>query len=191
VVGELGADPGQLGPYRLWEYWSREMSGGRSLPEISHWFSQSSDFHLQGELSDDELVAFAYRQVLDRSQATTGDLGAPARDRIGCSPSRSARGPMAVTRTIAVPSPEALHAAVRAHLAQGYVLQASTSHEAYLFKAKRFAPIWALIGSLLCVIPLLIYLCVYLMQRDQAIYIVVQAARVPFPPPPPVPWPPS
>jgi hypothetical protein len=89
---------------------------------------------------------------------------------------------MAVTRTIAVPAPEALHAAVRAHLAQGYVLQASTSHEAYMFKAKRFAPIWAVIGSLLCVLPLLVYLCVYLAQKDQAIYIVVQSPAA-LPPP--------
>jgi hypothetical protein len=87
---------------------------------------------------------------------------------------------MAVTRTFAVPSAEALQAAVMDHLADGYVLRASTAHDAYLYKAKRFEMVWALIGFALCVVPLVIYLFVFLLQQDQAVHLVVQ-----LPPPPP------
>jgi hypothetical protein len=91
---------------------------------------------------------------------------------------------MAVTRTIAVPSPEALQAAVGSHLAQGYVIQAASANDVYLFKAKRFEPVWAVIGLALCVIPLLVYLVIYLLQQDQAVHVIVQR-----PPPPPRPPP--
>jgi hypothetical protein len=83
-----------------------------------------------------------------------------------------------------VPSAEALHHAIRDLVGQGFIIRASTPYDAHLYKAKRFQPIWAVIGVALCILPLLIYLLVYLVQQDQSVYVVVQT-RLPQPAPPP------
>lgn len=93
---------------------------------------------------------------------------------------------MPSTRTIVVPSPDALGRAVRSHLAEGFVVQASNRDEVYLFKAKRFQTVWAVVSTMLCGLPLLVYLVVYLLQKDQAVRIVVQRQPRPvrrLPPP--------
>ena len=80
---------------------------------------------------------------------------------------------MATTRRLVVPSPAALDQAVRHHLAQGYVLQASGPGFAHLYKAKRFNVFWAVVGTAVCVVPVLVYLLVYLLQQDLLIQVVV------------------
>jgi hypothetical protein len=50
-----------------WEYWSRVYSQGHPLTAISDLFATSSELGLRGEMTDDELVVFVYRHVLDRA----------------------------------------------------------------------------------------------------------------------------
>jgi hypothetical protein len=55
-----------------WEYWNKVYSQGRSLVEISGWLAEGSEFGATGPLTDTELVAFVYREVLDREPEPEG-----------------------------------------------------------------------------------------------------------------------
>jgi hypothetical protein len=83
------------------------------------------------------------------------------------------------TRTIVVPSVAALHHQIRVHLVQGFFIQTANPYDAFLFKTKQFDILWAVIGFFVCLLPLLVYLLVYLVQQDVSVHIVVE-----LPPPP-------
>ena len=64
------------------------------------------------------------------------------------------------------------------YFAQGYVVVNKTATSVTLQKRKEFKVVWAIIGFLLCLIPLLVYLIVYATQPDTEIVEII----VSFPP---------
>lgn len=78
---------------------------------------------------------------------------------------------MAGVAAIAVGSERELDTAIAMYIAQGFVVANRSSNGATMFKKKEFQIVWAVIGFILCVFPLLIYLIVYASQSDQMVEI--------------------
>lgn len=78
-------------------------------------------------------------------------------------------------QTLTVVSEEQLESAILSFIAQGYVISNRTQTSVTLFKKKEFSVLWAVVGIVLCVIPLLIYLIVYATQTDQMVVIRIAA----------------
>lgn len=70
-----------------------------------------------------------------------------------------------------------LESTINAYIAQGYTVQNRAAGMAVLFKKKEFSVFWAIVGLILCVLPLLIYLIVYALQSDQYLEIRVTSDR--------------
>jgi hypothetical protein len=77
----------------------------------------------------------------------------------------------ASVRVVEVDSASDLDNAIRAWIAQGYVLANKSSASATMIKRKEFSTLWAVIGFLVCVIPLLIYCIVYAASSDHVVEI--------------------
>lgn len=84
----------------------------------------------------------------------------------------------AAVRQIQVPDVQAMEQTITSYIAQGFTVQSRTEHSATLFKKKEFSVLWAVVGLVLCLLPLLIYLVVYATQKDQMVQIVVVGAPV-------------
>lgn len=56
--------------------------------------------------------------------------------------------------------------AITGYLAQGFVVANRTPTTVTLQKKKEFKILWAVIGFLLCVLPLFVYLIIYSIQAD-------------------------
>ena len=67
---------------------------------------------------------------------------------------------------VTVGSSEEMESALTGYLAQGFVVANKTATSATLQKPKEFSILWAVVGLLLCALPLLIYLIVYAMKPD-------------------------
>lgn len=80
-----------------------------------------------------------------------------------------------VTRTT-VDSVAAMEQAITSYIIQGYTVVNKTSTSVTLIKRKQFSVLWATIGFLVCVVPLLIYLIVYASQSDHVVELVVAAS---------------
>jgi len=52
------------------------------------------------------------------------------------------------------------------YLNDGFVIANRSPTSATLQKKKQFSVLWAIVGLILCILPLLIYLIVYAMQAD-------------------------
>jgi len=65
-----------------------------------------------------------------------------------------------------VPTAQDLESTMTSYFAQGFVVVNKTATSATLQKRKEFKVLWAVIGFLLCIIPLLVYLIVYSTQPD-------------------------
>ncbi len=76
---------------------------------------------------------------------------------------------------LTVDSVSAMEQAITSYITQGFTVVNKTSSSATLVKRKQFSVLWAVIGFIVCVLPLLIYLIVYALQSDQVVEIVVQA----------------
>jgi hypothetical protein len=79
--------------------------------------------------------------------------------------------------TIPVASRDQLDATVSSYIAQGFVVSNRTDDSVTMFKKKEFNVLWAIIGFVLCILPLLVYLIVYATQSDQMVIIQVQSAE--------------
>lgn len=55
---------------------------------------------------------------------------------------------------------------ITTYVAQGFIVVNKTASSATLQKKKEFKIVWAVIGFLLCFLPLLVYLIIYLTQPD-------------------------
>jgi len=55
---------------------------------------------------------------------------------------------------------------ITSYIAQGFVVVNKTETSTTLQKKKEFKLVWAVIGFVLCLLPLLIYLIVYATQSD-------------------------
>jgi hypothetical protein len=65
---------------------------------------------------------------------------------------------------------------ITSYIAQGFTVQSRTETSATMFKKKEFSVLWAVVGLLLCIVPLLVYLIVYATQKDQMVQIVMARA---------------
>ena len=66
-----------------------------------------------------------------------------------------------------------LEQAVNAYIGNGFVVANRTADSVTMFKKKEFSVLWAVVGLVLCVLPLLIYLIVYASQSDEMVEIRV------------------
>lgn len=80
---------------------------------------------------------------------------------------------------INVASPDQVEGAVSGYIAQGFVVSSRTADSVTLFKKKEFNILWAVIGLVLCVLPLLVYAIIYATQSDEM--IVIRVGPVPGP----------
>ncbi|MBV8831794.1 MAG: hypothetical protein JO108_21500 [Acidobacteriaceae bacterium] len=69
-------------------------------------------------------------------------------------------------QNIPVDNANAMEQVITTYIAQGFVVVNKTETSATLQKKKEFKLVWAVIGFVLCLLPLLIYLIVYATQPD-------------------------
>jgi hypothetical protein len=69
-----------------------------------------------------------------------------------------------------------LDQAINSYIAQGFMVMNRTASSATMFKKKEFNLIWAVIGFFLCLIPLLIYLIKYALEKDLMVEIRIDPA---------------
>jgi hypothetical protein len=70
-----------------------------------------------------------------------------------------------------------LESAVTSYISQGFTVQQQSETSVTMFKAKKFEILWAVLGFILCLLPLLIYCIVYATQNDEMVVITVGAAE--------------
>jgi hypothetical protein len=79
-------------------------------------------------------------------------------------------------RRVQVHDKAALDAAATAYIAKGFIVANRGDDFVTLQKKKQFSMLWAVVGLVLCVLPLLIYLIVYVGQSDvKVVELRVQA----------------
>lgn len=66
---------------------------------------------------------------------------------------------------------------ITGYIAQGYNVANRTPTSVTLIKRKQFSILWAVIGFVLCLLPLLIYLIVYAAESDQMVVITLMGAQ--------------
>ena len=86
------------------------------------------------------------------------------------------------TRSIALTAPSAqdLETMTMGYIAQGFSVANKTPTSVTLIKRKEFSILWAVIGFIICLLPLLIYLIVYASQSDQMVVITLAGAQQPM-----------
>jgi hypothetical protein len=67
---------------------------------------------------------------------------------------------------------------IATYAVSGYTVASRTANETVLIKRKQFSIALLIIGLLLCVIPLLVYLVVYALQKDEVVVLRVNATEV-------------
>ena len=79
-------------------------------------------------------------------------------------------------KQVSVDSRESLQFSTTTYLAKGFVVANSTPDKVVMQKKKEFKALWAIVGFLLCVAPLIVYIIYYVTQPDVEIVeiIVVQ-----------------
>lgn len=80
----------------------------------------------------------------------------------------------AQVQVVEVDSPQELDTAISSYVVQGYVLANKTADSATMIKKKEFSVLWAIIGLIICIIPLLIYLIIYATESDRVVEIRVR-----------------
>lgn len=76
-----------------------------------------------------------------------------------------------------VQSQQEMESAIQGYIAQGFSIANRTPTSVTLVKRKEFSILWAVIGFLICLLPLLIYLIVYASQSDQMVTIMLAGAQ--------------
>ncbi|MCW2994764.1 MAG: hypothetical protein JWQ18_2259, partial [Conexibacter sp.] len=79
----------------------------------------------------------------------------------------------ATTSVVQVGSAQELESAITNYVALGFVVSNRTPGSVVMFKRKEFNVVWAIVGLVLCLLPLLIYLIVYAVEKDQMVEIRV------------------
>lgn len=82
----------------------------------------------------------------------------------------------ATASTLQVHSAQELESAVTNYVALGFVVSNRTPDSVVMYKRKEFNVVWAIVGLVLCLLPLLIYLIVYAVERDQMVEIRLASA---------------
>jgi hypothetical protein len=83
----------------------------------------------------------------------------------------------ASTSMVQVSSQQELESAVASYIAQGFVVSNRTPESVLMFKKKEFSVLWAVVGLVLCALPLLVYLIVYATQSDRMVEIRIGSAE--------------
>ena len=65
---------------------------------------------------------------------------------------------------------------VSSYIAQGFTVANRTPDSVTMLKKKEFNILWAVIGLVVCLLPLLVYLIVYATQQDQMVEIRLDPA---------------
>ena len=78
---------------------------------------------------------------------------------------------MAAVTNLQVTSEQHMQQAITSYIAQGYTVMNQSPGHTTMFKKKEFSVLWAVVGLLLCIVPLLIYLVIYASQQDQMVEI--------------------
>src|SRR3984893_8946200 len=87
---------------------------------------------------------------------------------------------MAAVSNVPVYSEAQLEQTIMSYIARGFVVANRAPTSATMFKKKEFSILWAVVGRILCVLPLLIYLIVYAAQTDQMVQIyLADTASIP------------
>ena len=69
-------------------------------------------------------------------------------------------------KQVTVDSKESLQFTTTTYLAKGFVVANSTPDKVVMQKRKEFKALWAVIGFIFCVVPLVVYIIVYAIQPD-------------------------
>jgi ABC-type Fe3+ transport system permease subunit len=91
----------------------------------------------------------------------------------------------AARRVVQVSDQAQLESTINSYIAEGFSVQNRTPAMAVLYKKKEFSVLWAVVGFIFCVLPLLVYVIVYASQSDQ--YVEIRLTAEPSSPtlPPP------
>ena len=74
-------------------------------------------------------------------------------------------------RTLAVGDPRAFEAAIADHSARGFFLVSKTDTSALMRKPKQFNALLAVLGTLLCLVGLIVYVLYYAAQQDEVVEV--------------------
>ena len=74
----------------------------------------------------------------------------------------------AQVQVVQVQTSQEMEIAISSYVVQGYVLAAES---ATMTKRKEFSVLWAVVGFLICLIPLLIYVIIYASETDKVVEI--------------------
>lgn len=77
----------------------------------------------------------------------------------------------AQVQVVEVETAPEMETAISSFVVQGYVLANKTANAATMVKKKEFSVLWAVIGLLICIIPLLVYVIIYAAESDKVIEI--------------------
>jgi len=77
---------------------------------------------------------------------------------------------------VPVATPAQLEQMVSSYIAQGFTVANRTPDSVTMLKKKEFNILWAVIGLVVCLLPLLVYLIVYATQQDQMVEIRLDPA---------------
>ena len=77
----------------------------------------------------------------------------------------------ATQQMVEVTTPQEMETAISSYVVQGYVLANKTPTSATMIKKKEFNIVWAIIGFLICLVPLIIYLIIYAGETDKVVEI--------------------
>jgi len=84
-------------------------------------------------------------------------------------------------RRVTVDSAKNMELAITSWITQGFHVANKTDTTAVMQKNKEFSVLWAVVGLILCLLPLLIYLIVYACQPDvEVVEIVVSPSSAPL-----------
>lgn len=89
--------------------------------------------------------------------------------------------PMARITQVPVDSVSTMEQVITQYIAQGFIVVNKTATTATLQKKKEFSALWAVIGFVLCLLPLLVYLVIYASKPDVEVVQIDVTAR-PSPP---------
>lgn len=77
----------------------------------------------------------------------------------------------AQVQVVQVQTSQEMEIAISSYVVQGYVLANKTAESATMTKRKEFSVLWAVVGFLICLIPLLIYVIIYASETDKVVEI--------------------
>lgn len=82
---------------------------------------------------------------------------------------------MAKNQIVNVADQQALDSAVTTYISKGFIVANRTTDSVIMFKKKEFSILLAVIGFLFVVLPLIIYIIIYMCKSDQMVELRIKA----------------